>query len=94
MELDEDERKPRFQNQSTLLTDYLEIFPDLERDYFDAYAYDTMWTIAHFYQTKFAANESHVDRFRKAIDTIDFTGATVSDGRETDSFGIVSANEF
>ena len=83
-----------FQNQSASLTDYLEIFPELERDYFDGYAYDTMWTIARLYQIPLAANESNVDRFRKAIDTIDFSGATVSTGNAKNQLCIVSTIDF
>lgn len=83
-----------FQNQSASLTDYLEIFPELERDYFDGYAYDTMWTIARLYQIPFGANESNADRFRKAIDTIDFSGATVSTESERNQFCIVSPIDF
>jgi hypothetical protein len=53
-------------------------FPQSDSDYFDAYAYDTLWSLAHFYQQQFAHNQSNTDRFREAIDNIDFLGATVS----------------
>ena len=54
------------------MLDYLEQFSELERNYFDDYAYDTIWSLAYLF------NQSNV---RKMIEKIDFVGATV--GEET-----------
>ncbi|UJR08742.1 hypothetical protein I4U23_012999 [Adineta vaga] len=52
---------------------YLKQFSDLEQDYFDAYAYDTVWSLAYIYQSKLLFNQSNI---KKIIDKIDFIGAT------------------
>jgi len=54
--------------------DYFERFTELERAYFDAYAYDTIWSLAYLYQTKYLFNQSSI---KKIIDNLDFIGATV-----------------
>jgi hypothetical protein len=54
--------------------DYLEDFSELERNYFDAYAYDTIWSLAYIYQSKLLFNQSNI---KKIVDNIDFIGATV-----------------
>ena len=59
------------QHQTDDVLEYLQHFPELERNYFDAYAYDTIWSLAYLYQH----NQTNV---RKLVDTIDFLGATVN----------------
>jgi hypothetical protein len=54
--------------------DYLEQFSELERDYFDAYAYDTIWSLEYVYQSQYLFNQSNI---KKILDNIDFIGATV-----------------
>ncbi|CAF1053311.1 unnamed protein product [Adineta ricciae] len=71
-------RVPRFSIDDTEerpehVLKYLEHFSDLERNYFDAYAYDTMWSLAYIYQSKVLFNQSNI---RKIVDKIDFFGAT------------------
>ncbi len=56
------------------MLDYLEDFSELERNYFDAYAYDTIWSLAYIYQSKLLFNQSNI---KKIVDNIDFIGATV-----------------
>ncbi len=56
------------------MLDYLEDFSELERNYFDAYAYDTIWSLAYIYQSKLLFNHSNI---KKIVDNIDFIGATV-----------------
>ena len=55
--------------------DYLEQFSELERNYFDAYAYDTVWSLAYLYEAQYLFNQSNI---KKIIDKLDFIGATVS----------------
>ncbi|CAF4317994.1 unnamed protein product, partial [Rotaria sordida] len=38
-------------NQSEYITEYIKQFSKLEKDYFDAYAYDTIWSLAYLYQS-------------------------------------------
>jgi hypothetical protein len=56
------------------VSEYLEQFYDLERNYFDAYAYDTIWSLAYLSQTQLLMNETNIKRL---VDNIDFIGATV-----------------
>jgi hypothetical protein len=44
---------------------------DFQRQYFDAYAYDTIWSLANIYQ------QSQQTNINDMIDNIDFHGATV-----------------
>ncbi|CAF1412255.1 unnamed protein product [Adineta steineri] len=53
--------------------EYLKSFSDLEKNYFDAYAYDTIWSLAYIYQSKILFNQSNI---KKIVDKIDFIGAT------------------
>jgi hypothetical protein len=65
--------------------DYLEQFSELERNYFDAYAYDTIWSLGYIYQSKYLFNQSNI---KKIIDNIDFTGATVRNSNFRGDFSI------
>jgi hypothetical protein len=56
------------------VSEYLEQFFDLERNYFDAYAYDTIWSLAYLSQTQLSINETNIKRL---VDNIDFIGAIV-----------------
>lgn len=56
----------------------MEQFSDLERDYFDAYAYDTIWSLAYMYQSDVFNDPANKQLFRIGIENIDFIGATVS----------------
>jgi hypothetical protein len=56
--------------------DYLEQFSELERNYFDAYAYDTIWSLAYLHQSQYLFNQSNI---KKIVDKLDFIGATVRD---------------
>ena len=60
----------------------MEKFSDLERDYFDAYAYDTIWSLAYMYQSEILNDPGNKDLFKIAIENIDFIGATVSEDLE------------
>jgi hypothetical protein len=62
------------QDRPSEVLDYLEEFNELERDYFDAYAYDTIWTLGYIYQWKYLHNQPNI---KKILDQIDFIGATV-----------------
>ncbi|CAF1508618.1 unnamed protein product [Rotaria sordida] len=46
--------------QPSYVLDYLEQFSKFERNYFDAYAYDTIWSLAYLYQSKFLSNETNL----------------------------------
>ncbi len=52
-------------------------YSEFERDYFDAYSYDTLWSLAYMYQSELWNNRSNTEIFKKAIEKIDFLGATV-----------------
>ncbi|CAF0950331.1 unnamed protein product [Rotaria sp. Silwood1] len=60
-------------DQPSYVLDYLEQFSKFERNYFDAYAYDTIWSLAYLYQSKFLFNQTNI---RTIVDNIDFNGAT------------------
>jgi len=53
--------------------EYINRFTELQNDYFDAYAYDTIWSLAYVYESQMLTTE----QFKKAIDNLDFIGATV-----------------
>jgi hypothetical protein len=61
------------------VSEYLENFSQLGKDYFDAYAYDTIWSLAYLYRSQLVSNLSNTEIFKKAIENIDFIGATVSE---------------
>ncbi len=61
----------------------MEKFSEFEKDYFDAYSYDTIWSLAYMYQSKLWNNQSNTEIFKKTIENIDFLGATVSKVGET-----------
>lgn len=54
--------------------DYFERFNELERTYFDAYAYDTIWSLAYLYESKHLFNQSNI---KQIVEHLDFIGATV-----------------
>ncbi len=68
------------------MADYLEKFSEFEKDYFDAYSYDTIWSLAHMYQSKLFLNQSNTEIFKKAIENIDFLGATVRKDKDEKIF--------
>lgn len=57
-----------------------------ETHYFDAYAYDTIWSLAHFYELQQRTNETNLKQLE---DRIDFLGATVSRDSVEDSPSIL-----
>ncbi|CAF3998606.1 unnamed protein product [Rotaria sordida] len=59
--------------QPSYVLDYLEQFSNLERNYFDAYAYDTIWSLAYLYQSNILSNQTNI---KTIVDNIDFNGAT------------------
>lgn len=68
-----------FQNQSDYVLEYLKRFSELEKDYFDGYAYDTIWSLGYLYQSQSLNNQSNTEIFKQHIENIDFIGATVCD---------------
>jgi hypothetical protein len=54
----------------------------MEKNYFDAYSYDTIWSLAYLYQSQLFSNQANTEIFKKAIENIDFIGATVSELKE------------
>ena len=70
------------QDRSKYVSEYVEKFSELEKDYFDAYSYDTIWSLASMYQSESFSNHSDTEAFKKAIENIDFIGATVSEDEE------------
>ena len=64
-------------NRSSSLKNYFKQFPNLGRNYFNAYAYDTMWSLAHYLEKQIYLNNSNTETFRNAIEEMDFFGATV-----------------
>ena len=71
------DREDNQTHSSPFLEEYLEKFSQLENDYFDAYAYDTIWTLAYMYEQEVFRNRSKTDMFKEMIDNLDFVGATV-----------------
>ncbi|CAF0899544.1 unnamed protein product [Adineta steineri] len=74
-------RVPRFsidtnQNRSDNVLEYLKIYSEMNKTYFDAYAYDTIWSLAYLYQIQSLHNQSNIEIFKKHLETIDFIGAT------------------
>ncbi|CAF3273058.1 unnamed protein product [Rotaria socialis] len=63
-------------NRSEFVSEYIKSFSKFENDYFDAYAYDTIWSLAYFYRLKLTSNQSNTEVFKNIIDDIDFIGAT------------------
>ncbi|CAF2218499.1 unnamed protein product [Rotaria magnacalcarata] len=63
-------------NRSEFVSEYIKSFSKFENDYFDAYAYDTIWSLAYFYRLKLTSNQSNTEVFKNIIDNIDFIGAT------------------
>ncbi len=57
--------------------DYYKRFSELEKNYFDAYAYDTIWSLGYVYQSKYSFNQLNM---KQIVDEIDFIGATVRIG--------------
>ena len=75
LSMDEMEDRPNH------VLDYFERFAELERNYFDAYAYDTIWSLAYLYQSKYLFNQSNI---KQIVEHLDFIGATVREhGRST-----------
>lgn len=68
----------QLQKSSNNVKDYLNYFAELKRNYFDAYAYDTVWSLAYIYQSKFLFNQTNI---KTIVDNIDFIGATVRNFR-------------
>jgi hypothetical protein len=58
----------------------------MEKNYFDAYSYDTIWSLAYLYQSQLFSNQANTEIFKKAIENIDFIGATVSEFKEGEKF--------
>ncbi|CAF1293347.1 unnamed protein product [Rotaria sordida] len=63
---------------SEYITEYLKQFSKLEKDYFDGYVYDTIWSLAYLYQSHLLSNQSISGIFKNVIENIDFIDATVS----------------
>ncbi|CAF2140411.1 unnamed protein product [Rotaria magnacalcarata] len=53
--------------------DYIEHFSTLKTNYFDAYAYDTVWSLAHIYRSRILLNQTNI---KTVVNKIDFIGAT------------------
>ncbi|CAF0740515.1 unnamed protein product [Rotaria sordida] len=51
-------------------------FSKLEKDYFDAYVYDTIWSLAYLYQSHLLSNQSIIGIFKNVLENIDFIGDT------------------
>ncbi|CAF4251430.1 unnamed protein product, partial [Rotaria sordida] len=47
-----------------------------QKDYFDAYVYDTIWSLAYLYQSHLLSNQSIIGIFKNVLENIDFIGAT------------------
>ncbi|CAF4188269.1 unnamed protein product, partial [Rotaria sp. Silwood2] len=64
------------ENRSEYISEYMKQFSELENDYFDAYAYDTIWSLAYLYQSQLLSNQSITEVFKNVLENIDFNGAT------------------
>ncbi|CAF1073773.1 unnamed protein product [Rotaria sordida] len=64
------------ENRSEYITEYMKQFSKLEKDYFDAYAYDTIWSLAYLYQSHLLSDQSVTGVFKNVLENIDFIGAT------------------
>ncbi|CAF3726162.1 unnamed protein product [Rotaria socialis] len=53
--------------------DYIEHFSTLKTNYFDAYAYDTVWSLVHMYRSGILLNQTNI---KTIVNNIDFIGAT------------------
>ncbi|CAF1342582.1 unnamed protein product [Rotaria sordida] len=65
------------ESPSEYITEYLKQFSKLEKDYFDGYVYDTIWSLAYLYQSHLLSNQSISGIFKNVIENIDFIDATV-----------------
>ncbi|CAF3496543.1 unnamed protein product [Rotaria sp. Silwood1] len=64
------------EDRSEYISEYMKKFSQLENDYFDAYAYDTIWSLAYLYQSQFLSNQSITEVFKTVLENIDYIGAT------------------
>ncbi|CAF0977404.1 unnamed protein product [Rotaria sordida] len=66
------------ENQSEYITEYIKQFSKLEKDYFDGYVYDTIWSLAYLYQSHLLSNQSITGIFKNILENIDFIDATLT----------------
>ncbi|CAF0860392.1 unnamed protein product [Adineta ricciae] len=64
------------QNRSNDVLEYLKNFSNIEQEYFDGYAYDTIWSLGYLYYSQSVNNLSSTELFREHFQDIDFIGAT------------------